>query len=68
MAVHRLLYQYKSVLVGSMKYTVHHFSSSFRGKIYYCMTGRAIRVNISSRYTEVENGIFPRIARPEDLQ
>ena len=46
MAVHGLLYQYKAVLVGSIKYTVHHFSSGFRGKIYYCMTGRAIRVNI----------------------
>ena len=47
--------------------------------IYYCMTGRAIQGNIlfeidhigpteGRDYTEVENGIFPHIARPEELQ
>ena len=45
--------------------------------MYYCMTGRAIQGNIPFKIdrisptegrddTEVENGIFPRIARPED--
>ena len=50
------------------------------GHIYYCMTGRAIgraiqgnipyeidRVTEGRDDTEFENGIFPRIARPEEL-
>ena len=47
--------------------------------MYYCNTGRAIRGNIPSEIdhigptegrddTEVENGIFPRTAQPEELQ
>ena len=47
--------------------------------MYYCMTGRAIQGNIMFEIdgvspterkddSEVENRIFPSIARPEELQ
>ena len=65
-------------LLGNLKNNVLMFSNY--NYIYYCMTGRAIRgKNILFEIdrigptkgrgdTEVENGIFPRIARPEELQ
>ena len=55
------------------------YSQLFQINIYYCMTERGMQGNIPFEInhigltegrdnTEVENGIFPRIARPEELQ
>ena len=58
---------------------VLHFISWVNVCIYYCMTGRAIQGNSLFEIdrigptkgkddTEAENGIFPHIARLEELQ